>query len=122
MKTENKTQLEASMLNNIYENLKQELQKFGMVRFIADDFGSKIEIEDLQNDNLIMVTFQGGKLQIIATYKFNYDSEFDSTDAEKLLKNKYSFAIFKDKLVIDKVLNNSNEIVTEIKNNIYQKF
>lgn len=38
------------MLNNIYENLKQELQKFGMVRFIADDFGSKIEIEDLQND------------------------------------------------------------------------
>lgn len=122
MKTENKTQLEASMLNNIYENLKQELQKFGMVRFIADDFGSKIEIEDLQNDNLIMVTFQGGKLKIIATYKFDYDSEFDSTDAEKLLKNKYSFAIFKDNLVIDKVLNNSNELVTEIKNNIYQKF
>lgn len=122
MKTENKTQLEASMLNNIYENLKQELQKFGMVRFIADDFRSKIEIEDLQNDNLIMVTFQGGKLKIIATYKFDYDSEFDSTDAEKLLNNKYSFAIFKDNLVIDKVLNNSNELVTEIKNNIYQKF
>lgn len=122
MKTENKTQLEASMLNNIYENLKQELQKFGMVRFIADDFDSKIEIEDLQNDNLIMVTFQGSKLKIIATYKFDYDSEFDSTDAEKLLNNKYSFAIFKDNLVIDKVLNNSNEIVTEIKNNIYQKF
>jgi hypothetical protein len=122
MKTENKTQLEASMLNNIYENLKQELQKFGMVRFIADDFDSKIEIEDLQNDNLIMVTFQGSKLKIIATYKFDYDSEFDSTDAEKLLNNKYSFAIFKDNLVIDKVLNNSNELVTEIKNNIYQKF
>jgi hypothetical protein len=122
MKTENKTQLEASMLNNIYKNLKQELQKFGMVRFIADDFGSKIEIEDLQNDNLIMITFQDGKLKIIATYKFDYDSEFDSTDAEKLLKNKYSFAIFKDNLVIDKVLNNSNELVTEIKNNIYQKF
>ena len=122
MKTENKTQLEASMLNNIYENLKQELQKFGMVRFIADDFGSKIEIEDLQNDNLIMVTFQGGKLKIIATYQVDYDSECDSTDAEKLLKNKYSFAIFKDNLVIDKVLNNSNELVTEIKNNIYQKF
>lgn len=45
-----------------------------MVRFIADDFGSKIEIEDLQNDNLIMITFQDGKLKIIATYKFDYDS------------------------------------------------
>lgn len=74
MKTENKTQLESSMLNNIYKNLKQELQKFGMVRFIADDFGSKIEIEDLQNNNLIMITFQDGKLKIIATYKFDYDS------------------------------------------------
>ena len=117
-----KIEINAQQELSFSENLKQELQKFGMVRFIADDFGSKIEIEDLQNDNLIMVTFQGDKLKIIATYKFDYDSEFDSTDAEKLLKNKYSFAIFKDNLVIDKVLNNSNEIVTEIKNNIYQKF
>lgn len=74
------------MLNNIYENLKQELQKFGMVRFIADDFGSKIEIEDLQNDNLIMVTFQGDKLKIIATYNYSISVTY-SKNAITRVKN-----------------------------------
>ena len=122
MKKENKKELEASLLKNIYKNLEKELQKFGSTKFINDDFGTKIEIEDIQNENLILILFQDNKLKITATYQFDYESDFNSSDVKKLFENNYDFSIFKGKLVIYKTLNDSNEIIDEIKNNIYQKF
>ena len=122
MKKENQKQLEISLLKNIYKNLEDELKEFGTVKFLSDDFGTKIEIEDSLNDNLIFISFKDNKLQIIATYQADYDWSFNSSDAKKLIDNGYSFSIFKGKFIIDKNLNDSNEILWEIKNNIYRNF
>lgn len=122
MKKENQKQLEISLLKNIYKNLEDELKEFGTVKFVSNDFGTKIEIEDSLNDNLIFISFKDNKLQIMATYQTDYDWEFNSSDAKKLIDNGYNFSIFKGKFIIDKILNDSNEIVNEIKNNIYRNF
>ena len=122
MKKENQKQLEISLLKNIYKNLENELKEFGAVKFVSDDFGTKIEIEDNLNDNLIFISFKDNKLQIMATYQTDYDWVFNSSDAKKLIDNGYNFSIFKGKFIIDKILNDSNEIVNEIKNNIYRNF
>ena len=122
MKKENQKQLEISLLKNIYKNLENELKEFGTVKFVSDDFGTKIEIEDSLNDNLIFISFKNNKLQIMATYQADYDWGFNSSDAKKLIDNGYNFSIFKGKFIIDKILNDSTEIVDEIKNNIYRNF
>ena len=122
MKKENQKQLEISLLKNIYKNLEDELKEFGTVKFLSDDFGTKIEIEDNLNDNLIFISVKDNKLQIIATYQADYDWSFNSSDVKKLIDNGYNFSIFKGKFIIDKTLNDSNEILWEIKNNIYRNF
>lgn len=122
MKKENQKHLENSLLKNIYKNLENGLKEFGTAKFVSDDFGTKIEIEDNLNDNLIFISFKDNKLQIIATYQVDYDWSFNSSDAKKLIDNGYNFSIFKGKFIIDKILNDSNEIVNEIKNNIYRNF
>ena len=61
-------------------------------------------------------------MQIIATYQADYDWSFNSSDAKKLIDNGYNFSIFKGKFIIDKNLKWSNEIINEIKNNIYRNF
>ena len=122
MKKENQKHLENSLLKNIYKNLENGLKEFGTAKFVSDDFGTKIEIEDNLNDNLIFISFKDNKLQIIATYQVDYDWSFNSSDAKKLFEKGYNFSIFKKNFIISKTLNNSNEIVDEIKNNIYRNF
>lgn len=125
MKKENQKQLEISLLKNIYKNLEDELKELGTVKFVENDFSTQIEIEDNLNDNLIFISFKDfkdNKLQIIATYQIDYDWEFNSSDAKKLIDNGYNFSIFKGKFIINKILTDSNEILGEIKNNIYRNF
>ena len=69
MKKENQKQLEISLLKNIYKNLENELKEFGTVKFVSNDFGTKIEIEDNLNDNLIFISVKDNKLKIIVTYQ-----------------------------------------------------
>ena len=50
MKTENKTQLEASMLNNIYKNLKQRHKAFGVIHRAQNNEFENMRIETIVLD------------------------------------------------------------------------
>ena len=120
MNFKERKQLEENLLKNIYKNLKGELQKIGETSFNYEDFGPKIKVEDTKNYRITYILFDENKLSIMLCY--NYGSySFTLHGAKKLLENKYIFSNnYQDELVIERHLNDSSEILPELKENMVQ--
>lgn len=113
-------QLEENLLKNIYKNLKSDLEKIGKTSFNYEDFGSEIEVDDTaKNYRTIYISFDENKLSIMLCY--NYDSySFTPHGVKKLLESNYTFSSYMEKLIIQKYLNDSNEILPELEENMVQ--
>lgn len=120
MNFKERKQLEENLLKNIYKNLKNDLEKIGKTSFNYKDFGPEIEVDDAaKNYRTIYILFQENKLSIMLCY--NYSSySFTSHGAKKLLESNYTFSSYKDELIIEKYLNDSNEILPELETNMVQ--
>ena len=120
MNFKERKQLEENLLKNIYKNLRNDLEKIGETSFIYEDFGPEIKIEDTKNYRTICILFDENKLSIMLCY--NYGSySFTLHGAKKLLENKYIFSNnYQDELVIERHLNDSSEILPELKENMVQ--
>lgn len=120
MNFKERKQLEENLLKNIYKNLKNDLEKIGKTSFNYKDFGPEIEVDDTaKNYRTISILFQENKLSIILSY--NYGSySFTPHGAKKLLESNYTFSSYKDELIIEKYLNDSNEILPELETNMVQ--
>lgn len=121
MNFKERKQLEENLLKNIYKNLKSDLEKIGKTSFNYEDFGAEIEVDDTsKNYRTIYIFFDENKLSIMLCY--NYGSySFTLHGAKKLLENKYIFSNnYQDELVIERHLNDSSEILPELKENMVQ--
>ena len=119
MNFKERKQLEENLLKNIYKNLKGELQKIGETSFNYEDFGPEIKVEDNKNYRTICILFDENKLSIMLCY--NYDSySFTTHGIKKLSESNYTFSSHMEKLIIQKYLNDSNEILPEIEVNMVQ--
>lgn len=119
MNFKERKQLEENLLKNIYKNLKGELQKIGEISFNYEDFGPEIKVEDNKNYRTICILFDENKLSIMLCY--NYGSySFTPHGAKKLLENNYTFSSYMEKLIIERHLNDSSEILPELKENMVQ--
>lgn len=119
MNFKERKQLEENLLKNIYKNLKGELQKIGEISFNYEDFGPEIKVEDNKNYRTICILFDENKLSIMLCY--NYGSySFTPHAAKKLLENNYTFSSYMEKLIIERHLNDSSEILPELKENMVQ--
>lgn len=119
MNFKERKQLEENLLKNIYKNLKGELQKIGEISFNYEDFGPEIKVEDNKNYRTICILFDENKLSIMLCY--NYGSySFTPHGVKKLLENNYTFSSYMEKLIIERHLNDSSEILPELKENMVQ--
>ncbi len=119
MNFKERKQLEENLLKNIYKNLKDELRKIGETSLNYEDFGPEIKVEDTKNYRTIYILFDENKLSIMLCY--NYDSySFTPHGIQKLSKSNYTFSSHMEQLIIKKYLNDSNEILPEIKANMVQ--
>lgn len=119
MNFKERKQLEENLLKNIYNNLKGELQKIGETSFNYEDFGPEIKVEDNKNYRTICILFDENKLSIMLCY--NYDSySFTTQGIQKLSKGNYTFSNYMEKLIIQKYLNDSSEILPELETNMVQ--
>ena len=65
-------QLEENLLENIYKNLKSDLEKIGKTSFNYEDFGAEIEVDDTsKNYRTIYIFFDENKLSIMLCYEFD---------------------------------------------------
>ena len=120
MNFKERKQLEENLLKNIYKNLRNDLEKIGETSFIYEDFGPEINVEDNKNYRTICILFDENKLSIMLCY--NYGSySFTPHGAKKLLENNYTFsANYQGELVIERHLNDSDEILLELEDNMVQ--
>lgn len=111
MNFKERKQLEENLLKNIYKNLKGELQKIGETNFNYEDFGPEIKVEDNKNYRTICILFDENKLSIMLCYNYGSYS----------FTHKYIFSNnYQDELVIERHLNDSSEILPELKENMVQ--
>ena len=121
MNFKERKQLEEVLLKNIYKNLRNDLEKIGKTNFIYDDSWPKIEVDDTaKNYRTIYILFQENQLSIMFCY--NYGSySFTQHGSEKLLENNYTFSTnYQDELIIERYLNDSSEILSELETNMVQ--
>ena len=119
MNFKERKQLEENLLKNIYKNLKPDLEKIGKTSFNYEDFGTEIKVEDNKNYRTICILFDENKLSIMLCY--NYDSySFTPHGVKKLLESNYTFSNYMEKLIIQKYLNDSSEILPELEENMVQ--
>lgn len=119
MNFKERKQLEENLLKNIYKNLKGELQKIGETNFNYEDFGPEIKVEDTKNYRTIYIFFDENKLSIMLCYEFDSYS-FTTHGIKKLSEGNYTFSSYMEKLNIKKYLNDSSEILPELKTNMVQ--
>lgn len=120
MNFKERKQLEENLLKNIYKNLKSDLEKIGKTSFNHEDFGAEIEVDDTaKNYRTIYIFFDENKLSIMLCYEFDSYS-FTPYGIKKLSEGNYTFSSYMEKLNIKKYLNDSSEILPELKTNMVQ--